>query len=71
MFPFSLPTGSTDPIDVGEGIALVGFQRAITELVPEVEATLKAAGWTVESTGVIHMRGRWIIGASKGTSGGR
>ena len=29
-------------------------------------ATLEAAGWTVESSGGLHMGGMWIINASKG-----
>ena len=66
MFPFPLPAGSTDPIDIGDGITLVGFQRVITQLVPEVEATLKAAGWSVELSGGLAMGGMWILDASKG-----
>ncbi len=66
MFPFPLPTGSMEPIDIGEGIKLVGFDLATPELVPAVTATLEAAGWTVESSGGLHMGGMWVINASKG-----
>lgn len=45
---------------------IVGFERATAQLVTDLEATLKAAGWTVESTGGNHMGGMWAIGASKG-----
>jgi hypothetical protein len=66
MFPFPLPAGSSEPIDLGDGMTIVGFERATTQLVSEVEAMLEAAGWTVESTGGDHMGGMWIISASKG-----
>jgi hypothetical protein len=66
MFPFPLPAGSSEPIDLGDGMTIVGFERATAQLVPEVEATLKAAGWTASSTGGLHMGGMWIIDASKG-----
>jgi hypothetical protein len=66
MFPFPLPAGSSDPIDLGDGMTLIGFERATTQLVTEVEATLKAAGWAVNSTGGDSMGGMWIIEASKG-----
>jgi hypothetical protein len=66
MFPFPLPPGSTEPIDLGDGLTLVGFERATTQLVREVEETLTAAGWTVASTGGDHTGGMWIIDASKG-----
>jgi hypothetical protein len=66
MFPFPLPTGSSDPIDLGDGMSIVGFERATRQLVLELEGMLEAAGWTVTSTGGDHMGGMWIIGASKG-----
>jgi hypothetical protein len=66
MFSFPLPAGSSDPIDIGDGMRLVGFERAAAQLVPEVEATLNAAGWTVSLTGGDHMGGMWIIDACKG-----
>ncbi len=47
-------------------MTLVGFERATAQLVLEVEATLKAAGWTVNSTGGDSMGGMWVIDATKG-----
>jgi hypothetical protein len=66
MFPFPLPSGGSEPIDLGEGMTLVGFECATAELVTKVEATLKAAGWVAESTGGDAMGGMWIIEVSKG-----
>ncbi len=66
MFPFPLPPGSTEPIDLGEGTMIVGFDRATPALVPELEATLEAAGWTVETSGGLNMGGMWVLSVSKG-----
>ena len=66
MLPIPLPAGSLDPIDLGEGITLVGYQRAVTILVPELEATLAAAGWVTETAGGLQFGGMWVVTASKG-----
>jgi hypothetical protein len=67
MFPFPLPPGGSEPIDLGEGMMLVGFQLPTPELVTQVEATLKAAGWDVETSGGLHMGGMWSLSVSKGS----
>jgi hypothetical protein len=65
MFPFPLPAGGSDPIDIGDGLMIVGFERPTATLVAEVEATLQAAGWACSATGGDHLGGMWIIEASK------
>jgi hypothetical protein len=47
-------------------MTIVGFQLPTPQLVTELEATLTAGGWTVESTGGLHLGGMWVIGTSKG-----
>jgi hypothetical protein len=65
MFPFPLPAGSSEPIHVGDGLMIVGFERPTAQLVGDVEATLKLAGWATRSTGGDHFGGMWIVEASK------
>ena len=66
MYPFPLPPTATDPIDLGEGMTMVGFHIATPDLVPQLTATLEAAGWTVEVSGGLHTGGLWSLEASKG-----
>ena len=63
MFPFPLPPGSSEPIEIDAGITIVGYQRMVTVLVPELEAVLAGAGWTTETSGGAHMGGMWIVNA--------
>jgi hypothetical protein len=66
MYPFPLPAGSSEPIDIGDGLTMVGFERPAAQLVGDVEATLQQAGWATTLTGGDQFGGMWFVEASKG-----